>query len=910
MLGLLRADRSPAPFRGRGRELRRLADWCTDDAANPVFIVTGSAGVGKSRLALKFASGLPEGWDRGWLRAGAGAMAVSAVRACGDPAMILVDDAEGRADLVPLLDALAGQYMSPAIRVILLARSAAGLAASLASQLDDRHEWVVTRAPILDLQAEGGPEDRERWFAEAVAAFAAERKVAVPALSYVGRPDVTQPILVLQAQALLAVVGTGDAEGDPRKLSFGQVADALMQHEKRRWAATAATWHWGVGGPLSEALQERSIAALVLLDPDSNSEAEQILRRIPELRDATAERLAATAYWIRALYPPGPAGASRIRPDMIGEWFVVSQLTAYPAFAQSLRDGLTDRQAARALSFLASAADRMESASSPFADFASGDLRRTILAAAHAAMTGQVGRRLLDTVVAGQIHSVNEWTIDQLTDLDRLIPGNALLLTHVAIADLTVQLYRALAEDNPAVQQAGLAQALANLGIGLERVGRYQDGLAAVEEAVARYRALAEDNPAVQQAGLAQALANLGIGLGRVGRYQDGLAAGEEAVARYRALAEDNLAVHQADVAWALANVGAALQRDGRYREAVAAVEEVVARYRALAEESPAVYQARLAWALADVAVALQLVGRYRDALAAGEEAVARYRALAEDNPAVYQDRLAWALANLGAALLRDGRYRDALAAVEEAVARYRALAEDNPAVYQADLAKALDQLGAALERVGRYRDAVAAGEEAVARYRALAEDNPAVYQDRLAWALANLGTALLRDGRYRDGLAAVEEAVARYRALAEDNLAVQQAGFARALAILRAGLDRVGRYRDAVAAGEEAVARYRALAEDNPAVYQADLAKALDHLGAVLDRVGRYQDVLSAKTESTEIFRELASRDPDLYQELYQQSLSALWQEYDRRGMHIEAILHHFVDPANQPPSALLSRS
>lgn len=88
-------------------------------------MITGSAGVGKSRLALKFASGLSEGWARGWLRGGAGAIAVGAVRACGDPVIILVDDAEGRADLMQLLDAPAGQYSSPATRVILLARSAA-----------------------------------------------------------------------------------------------------------------------------------------------------------------------------------------------------------------------------------------------------------------------------------------------------------------------------------------------------------------------------------------------------------------------------------------------------------------------------------------------------------------------------------------------------------------------------------------------------------------------------------------------------------------------------------------------------------------------------------------------------------------------------------------------------------------
>ena len=123
VLGLLRPDRSPVPFRGRGAELRRLADWCADVSGNPVLVISGPAGVGKSRLALTFALRLPEQWARGWLHAGAGATAAGAVRACRDPAMILVDDADGRADLAAFLGAVAEGYARPVIRVILLARS-------------------------------------------------------------------------------------------------------------------------------------------------------------------------------------------------------------------------------------------------------------------------------------------------------------------------------------------------------------------------------------------------------------------------------------------------------------------------------------------------------------------------------------------------------------------------------------------------------------------------------------------------------------------------------------------------------------------------------------------------------------------------------------------------------------------
>ena len=55
-LGLLLAVRCPVPFRGRSRELARLAAWREGGPGCPVIIVAGPAGVGKSRLALEFAA--------------------------------------------------------------------------------------------------------------------------------------------------------------------------------------------------------------------------------------------------------------------------------------------------------------------------------------------------------------------------------------------------------------------------------------------------------------------------------------------------------------------------------------------------------------------------------------------------------------------------------------------------------------------------------------------------------------------------------------------------------------------------------------------------------------------------------------------------------------------------------------
>ena len=902
-LELLQASHSLTPAWGRRHELKRLEGWLADDQACPALLISGPAGVGKSRLALEFASRLPTEWATGWLRAEKGGEAVDAVRACKSPAVILVDDADGRTDLVPLLDVLAEESGGSAIRAVIITRSTIGLRRVLATQLDGRHKSIATKAKGIDLQPVGGYEDHDRWFKKAVSKFAEALEAAVPNIP--DRPHPSQevsdePFLILQAKALLAVLGTSDKE-DKRNLSFEQIANELMEHEEARWYRLAKTSDWGSGGPPSKILREHSVAALALLGSSVEGEAVQILHRIPELHDANAERLSDITAWISTLYPEGPSGAPRIQPDMFGEWFVVHQLTKHPALAQSLRREMTDPQASRALAFLARAADRAESAGPLFEEFGAGDIRRRALAAAQAALTGETGRQLLDPVVARQIRSADGWKVDQLAELEQQIPQHVLLLTHAAIAELTVTMFRGLSADGTA-DQAALAGALTSLNEKLEQVGRSWDALAPGEEAVAMYRDLAAANPAVHRSGLVRALINLGITLEKLGRYRDALATGEEAVAISRSLSADG-AADQAAFAEALANLSERLVWVGRSGDALAAGEEAVAMYRDLAAANPAVHRSGLAWALINLGTTLEKLGRFRDGLAAGEEAVATYRDLAAGDLAAHRSGLAWALANLSERLVWVGRSGDALAAGEEAVAMYRDLAAANPAVHRSGLAWALGDLGWCWEQVGRLPDALAAGREALAIYRDLAADNPFGFQAELAEAWKAFGAWNAWKGHYQDALPATEEAVRMFRDLAADYPDAYLRDVAWTLVNLNWSLRMVGRNQDALDAGREAVTLYRALATDNPAAHQEQLAWALWELSFTLNKVGDLNDALASKAECVDIYKELASRDSNVYQEKYRQHLGQLQEEYTQRGMHEEAIRLGIDSPSDRPP-------
>src|SRR5215831_18536786 len=126
----------PVPARGRVRvfvdeesvadprqaALDAMSAWCRA-GDRPLWLVEGAAGTGKTKLAGDVADLMvAEGWPAGWARPGMGAYAVSAAARNGRRALVLVDDAETRADLFELLRTVAGGGRPLAVRVILCAR--------------------------------------------------------------------------------------------------------------------------------------------------------------------------------------------------------------------------------------------------------------------------------------------------------------------------------------------------------------------------------------------------------------------------------------------------------------------------------------------------------------------------------------------------------------------------------------------------------------------------------------------------------------------------------------------------------------------------------------------------------------------------------------------------------------------
>jgi hypothetical protein len=121
---LLRSAAQAVPF-WRRPELAELLGWCGEPGHVAVRLVTGEGGAEKTRLAIELARVLrADGWQVLWVPPGAGAEAVREVRWIRRPAVLLVDYAETRTDILRLLAKAADDLGGPDLRVVLLARSA------------------------------------------------------------------------------------------------------------------------------------------------------------------------------------------------------------------------------------------------------------------------------------------------------------------------------------------------------------------------------------------------------------------------------------------------------------------------------------------------------------------------------------------------------------------------------------------------------------------------------------------------------------------------------------------------------------------------------------------------------------------------------------------------------------------
>jgi tetratricopeptide (TPR) repeat protein len=798
----LRPEEAVVPFRNRP-ELAELLTWCTGRGHAKVRLVTGDGGAGKTRLALRLGQELEaNGWQPLWVPRGAEREAVEAIRTLGHPCVLVVDYAETRSDLARLLGDIASNQDGPEVRAMLLARSSGEWWQQLLASVEERTAALLEMHNPLVLgpvRALGGPHE---VFAEALTAFANKLKTARPEVRLV-LSDTDPVVLVVHAAALLAVADYGAGAATSGHVVSSEAAlEGLLRHEAGYWVRSAA----GRGLDLDVTVLRLAVAVACLIGADNQTDAMAVLARVPDLD--SAEQRGRVARWLHDLYPP-PAHENDarkgewlgpLRPDRLAEQLVAGELAGRPELVGSWFAGLDGLRAARALTVLARAALTQEQVVSLLHAALAAHLDHLAVPALTVAVeTNPVLGDLLAQVLRTQ--PVSRETLRRIADES---PDRSFALAMPAAVAL-----KYLADDPADADEH--AAALVDLSSRLANLGRREEALEAIEQAVSIYRRLIHDQPFPFLAGLATALNNQAVCLMALGSWEEALDSFEQAAFIRRGLADAQPDEFLPALATTLNNQANCLADLGRLEEALEAIEQSLSIYRQFADAQPDDCLPGMAMALNNQTRCLHRLERPEEALEAIDQAANIYRQLAHDQPDSFLPLLAGTLNNQASFLVDPERRQEALGIIEQAVGIYRRLAHERPEAFLPDLAIALNNQATCLFDLGRPEEALEAIDQAADIYREFAHDQPAFLAD-LAAVLHNQSVYLAMLGRGAEALYTAEQTVAINRQLATERPSLFILRLVNSLNLLASVLSVLGRDAEAKAALSEAEAAMNSL--------------------------------------------------------------------------------------------------
>jgi tetratricopeptide (TPR) repeat protein len=626
--GLLRARHQVVAFRGRQQLMQDMESWAAG-AGFAAWLLHGPGGQGKTRLAQELADRLSLAADRWawlWLRRDTAYEQLQMLRHATVPLLVIVDYAETRPEQVAAaLRVVAGHPGGTPVRMLLLARTAGDwwdslrasdpvtaelldgtpgrrlgeLEPEVVGQVDAYREAVHGFAASLPRV----PGQQHRDWAS-IAARLASRNAPAPHWAS------SASALTLHMSALADLLDTAELRERRQRESTNScddggkgpraypaaVEDRLLQHEREYWRTSAAAF--GLVCPvLSEhALHAALVAAFLVGAADSDS-ADKLLQRIPALSDQPRDRRDTVHRWIAHLYPPSPGDArpwGGLQPDRLAERFVGLHLASDPGLAHYLIVGADPTQASQVLTVYARAAHH-----------SAGNLGQALtslcfrhpetLAAPAIEVATQV--EAPGPLITALEHLTNnpDASLELLTSLADRLPQASQRLADWA-AELFQRLtndYRRLTTCDPAFR-IDLAKSLSDLSNRLAALGRREEALAAISEAVDIRRELAAAHPDAVRPDLASSLNRLSSRLAALGRRGEALAAISEAVDIRRQLATAHPDAFLPDLARSLTGLSRLLTDVGRQQEALAAIREAVDIRRELASQWPDAYQDQL----------------------------------------------------------------------------------------------------------------------------------------------------------------------------------------------------------------------------------------------------------------------------------------------------------------------------
>lgn len=503
---LLRPERAVVGFTGRRTELERLLSWCGNEPDSPLLLMTGAGGVGKTRLANELTDTLPRRkWACTSIKAEmSGVEVVKAAAGTKKRQLLVIDYAETRTDLHAMVAELAAREAADEtgkLRALLIARRADEWWDDLRTAPSDALRSLVARTSIMRLTPELDAEhDNRRTIQEALPYYAKELGQPVPDVEIDLAGTEPLPVLVLHTAALVAVLDEAEGTGSATLYAYNGVLDRLLDHERALWKNSAPQ----AGITIRLLVLEQVIAVMTLLfdsAADDGAAVRDAIRRVPELADADESTVRRLESWLRHLYPGPGDTVDRLRPDLVAERHAVTQLHAAPELRQACFANLPETQATQALTVLTRATSHHVQAQEVLTEVLRSDLPSLADAAITVAIrTGTALGDILAHTVADAELSLNE-----LRALYAKIPNPTVALS-TADAIVAQRICHTLPPDTEAKEIASWKNSLSNA---LSEIGRREEALEVVTEAVTIRRELATRWPSAFNDALEKSLALL-----------------------------------------------------------------------------------------------------------------------------------------------------------------------------------------------------------------------------------------------------------------------------------------------------------------------------------------------------------------------------------------------------------------
>ena len=324
---LLRADLAIVPFHGRDDELAALKEWAKGERKESVALVTGSGGMGKTRLARELCLELrAEGILCGFVEPSDVDICIGFLRARANiPMLLVMDYAETIGDRIADILKVVSKRNLTALRILLLARGA-GYWWTKLKRMGAGIGDHLTREPKKLRPLTLGIEARRHSYDLAASAFAERLKRPKPNSepSDLGASDYER-ILVLHMAALLAAQGA--TVQDIHAQGMDSVLERVLAHE-------AEYWFKELDNRQLPKILEPGFERLVGIicgygGARDQDEAVEVISKISFFSDQPRAIIEAIANILHDCYP-GTLWVEPIQPDLLNEYLVEKATREHP----------------------------------------------------------------------------------------------------------------------------------------------------------------------------------------------------------------------------------------------------------------------------------------------------------------------------------------------------------------------------------------------------------------------------------------------------------------------------------------------------------------------------------------------------------------------------------------------------